>query len=373
MKRLQLQLTRKNYHYQINIGRGGFQSSLREFLSHHPVKEVFVITNDVVAGFYPDFFKKTLGPDYICHTLILPDGEKHKNIDSITKIYDFLSEHRAHRGSLAVAFGGGVIGDMVGFASATYMRGLAYLQVPTTLLSQVDSSIGGKTGYNHKAGKNFIGAFKQPAEVIIDVDFLDTLPLSEFKAGYAELIKHAFIADGYLFQLIHKTNLEDLKKNTDLLTEAIIRSLEVKAQIVEQDETETGKRAMLNFGHTLGHYFETFTKYEAFLHGEAVIGGMEFAAWWSMKHGYLAASDFERISDHLQQIGITLELAPIDQAQFVKILGLDKKAGHDGVKFIAINSLGASQMVENVQPADLWEDYKEFLSNGKRIASQELL
>ncbi|MDX2468943.1 MAG: 3-dehydroquinate synthase [SAR324 cluster bacterium] len=372
MKRLQLQLTRKNYHYQITVGRGVFESSLKEFLSHHPVKELFIVTNDVVAGFYPDFIQKLLGSEYNCHTLVLPDGEKHKNIENITKIYDFLSEKRAHRGSLVVAFGGGVIGDMVGFASATYMRGLNFLQVPTTLLSQVDSSIGGKTGYNHKAGKNFIGAFKQPAEVIIDVDFLKTLPLKEFKAGYAELIKHAFIADAYLFQLIHKTTLEDLKENTDLLTEAIIRSLEVKARIVEQDETETGKRAMLNFGHTLGHYFETFTKYEAFLHGEAVISGMEFAAWWSMKKGYLATSDFDRISEHLQQIGIRLKLGPINKEDFVKILGLDKKAGHNGVKFIAISSLGASQMVENVQPETLWEDYKEFLSSGTRIISQPL-
>ncbi len=371
MKTLQIQLKRSQYHYSITVGQGILQSTVTQLLEHKGIQDIFVITNDQIEEIYPEFMSRLL-PGVGVHQLVLPDGEIYKNEDSIAKIYDFLARSGAHRQSLLVAFGGGVIGDMVGFAAATYMRGIPYLQIPTTLLSQVDSSIGGKTGYNHAAGKNFIGAFKQPFAVVIDIDFLKTLPLREFVAGYAELIKHAFIADAFLFQLVHKLTPEELKGDPSLLKEAIERSLEVKARIVEEDETERGNRAMLNFGHTLGHYIETFTQYQGCLHGEAVLAGMEFALWFSARRKFLNERDHQLMQGFLSRLGVRLSLNPVKKEEFLKILGLDKKVGAQGLKFVGLNALGQCSLMKEIQPLELWEAWKAYLAEGGKLIDQTI-
>ena len=373
MKTLQIQLNRENYHYDLHVGQGILPTKLVELLHHRGYGEVFVITNDLIDGIYPNYFQGILPEGVHLHQLVLPDGEQYKTIESINQIYDFLARSGAHRESLLIAFGGGVIGDMVGFAAATYMRGASFLQVPTTLLSQVDSSIGGKTGYNHQAGKNFIGAFKQPLEVIIDVDFLKTLPEREVVAGYAELIKHAFIADGYLFQLLHKTSPVELKNRADLLIEAVLRSLEVKGRIVESDERESGVRAMLNFGHTLAHFIEAFTDFQGCLHGEAVICGMEFAAWYSKERGVLAETDYHLIRNHLKSLGVSMNLEAVSEDRFVQLVGMDKKVSSQGLRFILLESLGKGQIVKGVQPGELWRAYQKFQSQGDSLVRQSTL
>jgi len=369
MKRLQLLLHRNHYAYEILIGSGILGSSLKELLEHFGEGKLFLITNDRVNGLYPKLLNRLL-PHRELASLVLPDGEEHKNSRSLELIYNFLAQQGAHRGSLVLALGGGVIGDMVGYAAATYMRGMPFVQIPTTLLSQVDSSIGGKTGYNATFGKNMIGAFKQPLQVIVDIDFLATLPDQEFVAGYAELVKHAFIRDAYLFQILHRQPVLELRLKPEALLEVITRSLEVKASIVEKDETESGNRALLNFGHTLGHYIETFTEYTGCLHGEAVLAGMEFAAWWSLQKGLLPAADCTRILQHLQALGVRLELKPVTEARFVELIAHDKKASAKGISFVALTGLGQSRLVAGVSPQSLWDDYLAFLAPGGRIVTQ---
>lgn len=370
MKRLQLVLNRNHYAYEILVGQGILGSSLKDLLDHFGEGKLFLVTNDRIADLYPDYLAQLLPPGRELVSWVLPDGEEYKTAESISQIYAFLAREGAHRGSLLIAFGGGVIGDMVGFAAATYMRGMPFLQIPTTLLSQVDSSIGGKTGYNADFGKNMIGAFKQPHQVIVDIDFLRTLPDNEFVAGYAELVKHAFIRDAYLFQLLNRQPVLALRDKPDAMLEVIIRSLEVKASVVEKDETESGNRALLNFGHTLAHYIETFTQYKGCLHGEAVIAGMEFAAWWSHAKGHLPLKEFERISQHLQSLGVRLELPPVSKKRFVELIAHDKKASAKGISFVALMGLGQSKLVPGVSPVSLWDDYVTFLASGGRIINQ---
>ncbi|OGG96913.1 MAG: 3-dehydroquinate synthase [Candidatus Lambdaproteobacteria bacterium RIFOXYD2_FULL_50_16] len=361
MKNISISLVRQPYQYQVFIGQGILNGALADLILHHPEPVVFVVTNDRVNALYPDRIAKALPAGFTAKLLVLPDGERYKTLDTLSLIFDFLAKEGANRKSLLVAFGGGVIGDMVGFAAASYMRGMSFVQVPTTLLSQVDSSIGGKTAVNHPSGKNSIGAFKQPLQTIIDVDFLATLPPREFLAGYAELVKHGFIADSYLYQLLHKTTLEALSQNAPMLIEAISRSCQVKANVVEKDERESFARAMLNFGHTLGHFIETYTNYDQYLHGEAVIAGMDFAAFWSVRRGLLSPSDYKLIGQHLAQLGLKITYPKVNQSTFFEIIGHDKKSSAQGLNFIGLNSLGQGVIVAQVQLKEIWETYQAYL------------
>lgn len=362
MKTIQVDLRRNNYSYQVKIGNNNLAENLRELLIHHPKANLFVVTNETVDKLYPDFMECYIPSGIACKKLILPDGEQYKNLKSISKIYDFLAENSANRKSILIAFGGGVIGDMTGYAAATFMRGISFVQIPTTLLSQVDSSIGGKTGVNHQAGKNFIGSFKQPLQTVIDVNFLSTLPSREFTAGYGELVKHGFIHDAFLFQQLKKTDLKTLGEDKEMLSNVIFRSCEVKARVVERDEKESNQRAILNFGHTLGHCLETLTKYEKFLHGEALIPGMDFASWWSCKRGYLDRNDFQLIHDHLASLGVSLEIPKVEKEVFKRIIEHDKKSDVDGVRFIGLAGIGNARIFDQISSDSLWEDFQRYMN-----------
>lgn len=361
MKTIHIDLPGAGYRYQVKIGANLLAEQVQELLHNYSEKRIFIVTNTTLNQLYSDVIQSIV-PDGIesrCH--ILPDGEEHKNLASVSTIFDFLVEHKANRRSVIIAFGGGVIGDIAGFAAASFMRGISFIQVPTTLLSQVDSGIGGKTGINHKSGKNLIGAFKQPMQTIIDVRFLSTLPEREFIAGYAELIKHGFIRDAYLFQLLNQKGLVDLKNDEELLIEAIFRSCEVKARVVEEDERESNQRAILNFGHTFGHFLETLTGYKQILHGEAVIIGMDFAIWWSLQQGYLDDSDYSTIHNHLRSLHISLTIPSVNKDEFMRIVERDKKSSDEGIRFVGLTGIGQAQIFDRVTSESLWDNLQSYI------------
>ncbi|MFG1489584.1 3-dehydroquinate synthase, partial [Oceanospirillum sp. HFRX-1_2] len=263
--------------YPIHIG-SGLISDLSLIAPHIRGRQVMIVSNTTVAPLYLEQLKTTLADQYQVAEVILPDGEAYKTLDSVNLIFDALLNNRFNRTCTLIALGGGVIGDMTGFAAASYQRGVNFIQIPTTLLSQVDSSVGGKTGVNHPLGKNMIGAFWQPQLVLADTDTLQTLPERELAAGIAEVIKYGLIRDPEFFNWL-ESNVEPLKtKSTTALTEAIFRSCQNKADVVAQDELEGGIRATLNLGHTFGHAIETEQGYGQWLHGEAVATGMLMAA-----------------------------------------------------------------------------------------------
>jgi len=362
MKNIQISLPRHSYQYQVQIGSNILKQGLKELLAHQDERKVFIVTNDLVDGLYPSLIEDSLPQGVESVKLVVPDGEQYKNLETYSKVLDFLIHQGANRKSVMIAFGGGVIGDMTGFAAASYMRGIPYIQIPSTLLSQVDSSIGGKTAVNHLQGKNVIGAFKQPLGTLIDVDLLSTLPKREFVAGYGELIKHGFISDAYLYQTLKRNPIEPLRTNKDLLIEVISRSCQVKASVVEQDEREAFQRALLNFGHTIGHMIETFTEYKAYLHGEAILAGMDFAAFWSLEQGLLNETDFQAVHQHLMDTEVVIKLDPVDQDTFVSLVGHDKKSSAQGVSFVAIHSIGRASIVEKVPILGLWKTFEKYLS-----------
>jgi len=356
MKSIQIDLPGVNYRYQVKIGSNYLSAYLPEFLTLNHDSKIFVITNRRIQELYPRYIENIISRSCPTQTLVLPDGEETKSLETVTRIYDFLVSHFANRGSMLIAFGGGVIGDIVGFAAATFMRGISFIQIPTTLLSQVDSGIGGKTGINHKAGKNLIGAFKQPLQTMIDVEFLKTLPERELVAGYAELIKHGLIRDAYLFQILKQKTIEELKTDHELLMDAVFRSCEVKARVVESDEKESNQRAILNFGHTLGHFLETLTNYQLFLHGEAVIIGMDFAAWWSYQRGTLDKKEYFIIHEHLECLGVQQKIPNTGKDEFIRIVGHDKKSNAKGIQFIGLAGIGQARICEGTKAENLWED-----------------
>ena len=279
MQTLHIQLEKRSY--PIYIGEG-LLSQIKLIEPHLKQKHVAVVTNTTVAPLYLDPLLNLLKQKNIrAFPIILPDGEAYKNQETLNLIYDTLLKEKCERNVTLIALGGGVIGDMTGYAAATYLRGVPFIQIPTTLLSQVDSSVGGKTGINHPMGKNMIDAFYQPQCVIADIDTLKTLPQREFSAGMAEVIKYGLIRDEAFFDWLEK-NIEGLMKlNPSLLIEAILRSCQNKADVVEMDEHESGVRATLNLGHTFGHAIENAMGYGVWLHGEAVATGMVMAAYLS--------------------------------------------------------------------------------------------
>ena len=347
--------------YEVKVGESILQESLKNILQNLDSKKVFVVTNETLQEIYPDHIRSLLPEEYDVRQIILPDGEQYKNLGTVQRIYDFLMENKANRKTPLISFGGGVIGDMGGFAAATFMRGMPLIQVPTTLLSQVDSSIGGKTGVNHPGGKNSIGVFKQPNQTIIDIHFLKTLPERELIAGYAELLKHGIIRDTYLCQILSQHKVMDLLSDKAFLIDSVFRSCEVKARVVEQDEKESNLRAILNFGHTLAHFIETYTHYNEYLHGEAVIVGMGFATWWSMKKKSLDPDDFKRIHGHLASIGLKVQIPALDEEKFVSIIDRDKKNTETGINFVGLGGVGIARLFSGITPESLWEDFSEYI------------
>ncbi len=307
-------------------------------------RDVAIVTNTVVAPLYLDSLREAMDralPRRVVE-IVLPDGEVHKTLDSISRILDVLVTNRLGRDATVVALGGGVVGDMAGFAAACYQRGVEFVQVPTTLLAQVDSSVGGKTGVNHAGGKNLIGAFHQPRAVITDTRTLRTLPDRELRAGLAEVIKYGLICDGAFFAWLESRLDELLARDPAALAYAIRRCCELKAQIVARDEQEHGDRAWLNFGHTFAHAIESASGYGNWLHGEAVGAGMLIAADMSRACGLLSAADVERIRRLLVRTGLPLDATAVGAAQALDLMRMDKKVLGGRIRLVLLQRIGAA-------------------------------
>ncbi len=329
--------------YPIYIGADVLSD--RELWTRHlTAKQVMVVTNDTVAPLYLDSVLSHLVEKQV-ETVILPDGEQYKTLDSVAWIWDRLLQARFSRNACLITLGGGVIGDLGGFAAACYQRGIPFVQVPTTLLAQVDSSVGGKTGVNHPLGKNMIGAFHQPLAVIADTSSLGTLPDRELSAGLAEVIKYGLIRDPAFFDWIEAHVDALLQRDRDALGHAIERSCGNKAQVVAADEHESGVRATLNLGHTFGHAIETGAGYGVYLHGEAVAIGTCMAADLSMRLGYLDAVSVARIRELLQRarlpVRLNWELSP---SRMLELMAVDKKNIDGRLRLILLQAIGAATL-----------------------------
>ena len=300
-----------------------------------------IVTNDVVGPLYGGRVAGILKARYRqVHTVVLPDGEQHKDWPTLNRIFDALLQHGCDRKTVIVALGGGVVGDMAGFAAASYMRGVPFVQVPTTLLAQVDSSVGGKTAINHPLGKNMIGAFYQPQQVICDLDTLQTLPARELSAGLAEVIKYGPIMDMEFLAWI-EANIDALMvRDPAALAHAVVRSCELKAWVVGQDEREAGLRAVLNFGHTFGHAIETGLGHGAWLHGEAVGCGMVMAALLSQRLGGVDAAFVQRLTGLVRKAGLPTRGPRLSADRYLELMRVDKKAEGGEIRFVVIDRPG---------------------------------
>ena len=331
--------------YPIELGEG-LLSRVGEFMKSRGIGgRVAVVSNPVVAGLYAEEIRDSLRDAGYDNALVLiPEGEAHKNTASLGLIYDALVERRFDRSATLIALGGGVIGDITGFAAATFLRGIGYVQVPTTLLAQVDASVGGKTAVNHHQGKNLIGAFHQPRLVVIDMKTLRTLPEREFAAGMAEVIKHGIIQDAGYFGFLEEEMDSLMRLDAEAVETAVAGSCRIKAAVVEQDEREDDRRAILNFGHTVGHALESFTAYERFLHGEAVAIGMIQAATLSAGRGLLSDAELERIEALVRRAGLPWQI-PDDIAleDLVAGMALDKKSHAGKIKFVLCEGIGSTR------------------------------
>jgi len=312
-----------------------------------PQPRVAVVSNETVAPLYLDRVCAGLRAAKIdVVPVVLPDGEAYKNWETLQRVFDALLANRCDRQTALVALGGGVVGDITGFAAATYQRGVPFIQIPTTLLAQVDSSVGGKTGINHPLGKNMIGAFHQPLVVIADTGTLGTLPDRELRAGIAEVIKHGAIRDAAFFAWLEANMSALLAREPAALAHAIARSVEIKAEVVAVDERETGPRALLNFGHTFGHAIETGVGYGEWLHGEAIAAGMVMAADLSCRLGQLSATDRDRLRALVNRAGLPVALPPgLGPERLRDLMGVDKKVKAGRMRLILLESLGAATIV----------------------------
>jgi 3-dehydroquinate synthase len=306
---------------------------------------VFIVSNTTVAPLYAKTLTDTLSQlgKTVC-LLELPDGESFKDWQHLQLIFDELLTHGADRQSTIIALGGGVVGDMAGFGAASYMRGIRFIQVPTTLLAQVDSSVGGKTGINHPLGKNMIGAFHQPVAVIADLNTLRTLPARELSAGLAEVIKHGAIADPDFLAWI-ETNISALRAcNTDAMAHAVLRSCEIKSAVVSADEREGGIRATLNFGHTFGHAIESGLGYGEWLHGEAVGCGMVMAADLSARLGKISQADAERLKRIIEAMGLPIVPPKLGAQRFIELMQVDKKTEAGQIRYVVLEGIGKARI-----------------------------
>lgn len=318
-------------------------------------RKVVVVTNPTISGFHLDYLKSKLSAKELSFCII-PDGEEYKNIQTLEEILESCFLAKLDRKSLLVAFGGGVIGDMTGFAASIYQRGIDFIQIPTTLLSQVDASVGGKTGINNKFGKNLIGSFHQPKAVYIDSSFLKTLPKREFGAGVAEIIKMAVCFNNEFFIWLENNDLKD-EKNIDI---AIQKSVETKAYVVSIDEKEQGLRAALNYGHTFGHVIENLTNYKTYLHGEAVGIGMCMANALAVKLGFMTKQDEQRVKNLLEKYDIPTTYKITDIEDFYEHFLLDKKSSNSKIKFIVPLGIGDCKITDEIKKDDVCEILKGF-------------
>lgn len=353
MQTVNVQLADRSY--PIHIGSGLL--SQVDIVSPYLAKaRVVIITNDVVAPLYLQMARE-LVKSHQCAEIILPDGEQHKTLQTVSRIYDFLLEGKYDRNTLLIALGGGVVGDITGFAAATYLRGINFIQIPTTLLAQVDSSVGGKTGVNHSLGKNMIGSFYQPLCVIADTDVLTSLPEREIKAGLAEVVKYGLINDARFFDWLADNSAALGSLQNAAISEAIRICCESKADLVAQDEKESGIRILLNLGHTFGHAIETACGYGTWLHGETVAMGMVMATDLSKRLGWLDSQTAMRIRSVLgENFGMpVVPPADISVEQYLNLMAGDKKAELGNIRFILLKGIGNAVVEPNVDKTLLEE------------------
>lgn len=348
MQQIHVNLGRNSYY--IYIDRGSlpeFGNILKKSLS---ISRAALVTNSVVNSLYGDVVRKSLASSGIeVKTIVVPDGEEYKSLSWAGKLFDEFIDFRMTRRSGAIALGGGVIGDLTGFAAATFMRGIPLVQIPTSLMAQVDSSVGGKTAVNHPKGKNLIGAFHQPEFVFIDVEVLKTLPEREFKSGFAEVIKHGMIIDRELFEYVESNLAKILGLDMQSVEQIVSRSCKDKANIVEQDEKEQNIRAILNYGHTIGHSIEAVTEYNSFRHGEAVAIGMVVASRIAVNMEILDEKCAERQNLLLANSGLPVKFPHLDVDRIIDTIRLDKKIREDArPRFILPKDVGKAIVVENV-------------------------
>ena len=350
--------------YQIQIGPGLLANLGKECTHLSLGTRCAIISDRNVARRYAKPARGSLNQAGFDPALItVPAGETAKSLKSVQACYDQLAAHRLERRSFIVALGGGVVGDLAGFVAATYLRGIPFVQVPTTLLAHVDSSVGGKVGVNLKAGKNLVGAFHQPRLVLCDLDSLKTLPEREYRAGLAEVIKYGIIYDSALFERIERDLPKLLQRDTDTLPDIVARCCEIKADVVGQDETESGLRAILNFGHTIGHALEAISRYDKYLHGEAISIGQVAAARISAQIHGLPANDAQRVAELFQGAGLptTVKLKDTDRRKLFAAMKLDKKVSDGEIKFVLARKIGQVEFGQSV-PQKILEETLNSLS-----------
>jgi len=342
MQTLTVSLADRSYPIHIGSGLLGQAELILPYLKR---KQVAIVSNTTVAPLYMQAIAQPLrdaGVSVI--EIILPDGEAHKNNQTLQIIYDHLLQNRCERSTTLIALGGGVIGDLTGYAAATYLRGVPFIQVPTTLLSQVDSSVGGKTGINHPLGKNMIGAFYQPKLVLADIDTLKTLPQRELSAGIAEVIKYGLIRDADFFDWLEINMSALMALDTAVASYAIYRSCQNKAEVVVADEHEQGERALLNLGHTFGHAIENAMGYGVWLHGEAVATGTVMAADLSQRMGWLSAAQIARIKTIMQAAKLPIDAPDLGADEYLRLMQLDKKVSDGRIRLILQQDIGKAVM-----------------------------
>lgn len=334
--------------YEIHIGAGllAHAELLRAHIRH---QRVAIVSNSTVAPLYIAQLIATLKTINVSAIeIVLPDGEQYKTSDTLNLIFDALLQHRCERSTPLIALGGGVIGDMTGFAAACYLRGVPFIQIPTTLLSQVDSSVGGKTGINHPLGKNMIGAFYQPQLVLADISTLKTLPDKELSAGLAEVIKYGLIRDLPFLEWLEQNMDALIARDAQALQYAITRSCENKAEVVGVDERESGERALLNLGHTFGHAIETGMGYGVWLHGEAVAAGTMMAADFSRRLGWLSEADVQRVRTLFKRANLPVIAPDLGMEKYLEFMGHDKKVEQGKIRFVLLKKLGEAVMTADV-------------------------
>jgi 3-dehydroquinate synthase len=349
--------------YPILIGDGLLSRSglLRQ---HVPARDVLIVSNTTVAPLYLDALSAGLRPRRIVEA-ILPDGEAHKTLANVSRILDVLVANRFGRDCTVVALGGGVVGDMAGFAAACYQRGVSYVQVPTTLLSQVDSSVGGKTGVNHPGGKNLIGAFHQPIVVLADTRTLASLPSRELRAGIAEVIKYGLICDAAFFGWL-ETHMEELLAGDPLaLAHVIHRSCEIKAEIVGRDEREQGDRALLNLGHTFGHAIEAATGYTQWLHGEAIGAGLLMAAAMSQHCGLMTSDEVLRVRNLVGRTGLPTRIDSVSPDSAFEHMRIDKKVQSGRIRLILLRKIGEAFMTADYSESALDRTLRQYFGSAR--------
>jgi 3-dehydroquinate synthase len=359
--------------YDIRIGSGLIASAGSACKKVGLSGRAAIISNTTVAPLYAAQLTESLQQSgFETHLIKIPDGEEYKTLATLGTVYNALLEAGIDRHDFIIALGGGVVGDLAGFAAATWLRGIPFVQIPTTLLAQVDSSVGGKTGVDHSSGKNLIGAFYQPALVLADLDTLQTLSKRHYCAGLAEVVKYGMVLDANLFAKLEANTGQLLARDIKLLAEVVAICCNLKAKVVEQDERESGIRAILNYGHTLGHAFETLGNYRDFVHGEAVAIGMMFAAEISRKHGFADAADRDRLIALLQALQLPLTPPEVESDKLILALSGDKKNRSGSIGYICNRSVGGYEILKQT-PIELGMAYRDALPVISENAAMELV